>query len=157
MGYYRENKKNIGRFKFGYVSPWYIWAYDSASRTLRGLKAKANFTLAFPCDDRTTSLSSTVESWSSPNNNTNNDTRQCISLNKAAEDTRHNIDLNIAQEEFGRKVLHHIYKTRSPIYQRNRRPRRGAVHQTGMPRPFTFLSSLFSVCATCMIIASVQL
>lgn len=68
VGYYRENKKNIGRFKFG-----------------------------------STSLSSTVESWSSPNNNTNNDTRQCISLNKAAEDTRHNIDLNIAQEEFGRK------------------------------------------------------
>jgi len=103
VGYYRENKKNIGRFKFGYVSPWYIWAYDSASRTLRGLKAKVNFTLALPCDDRSTSLSSTVESWSSPNNNTNNDTRQCISLNKAAEDTRHNIDLNIAQEEFGRK------------------------------------------------------
>lgn len=77
-------------------------AYDSAARALRGSKAKTNFALVPPCDDRSTSLSSTVESWSSPKNNTNNNTRRSLSLNKA-EDITHKLDLNIAQEEFGRK------------------------------------------------------
>lgn len=53
-----------------------IWAYDSATRALSGQKAKTNFALAPPCDDRSTSLRSTVESWSSHNSNTNSDTRQ---------------------------------------------------------------------------------
>ncbi|CAN6447969.1 unnamed protein product [Victoria cruziana] len=40
-------------------------AYDAAARALRGPKAKTNFTYV-PAEDHITSMSSTVESWSSP-------------------------------------------------------------------------------------------
>lgn len=42
------------------------YAYDEAARALRGAKAKTNF--AVPCDDQSTSHSSTVESSSGPRN-----------------------------------------------------------------------------------------
>lgn len=44
-------------------------AYDEAARALRGAKAKTNF--AVPCDDQSTSHSSTVESSSGPRNQIN--------------------------------------------------------------------------------------
>lgn len=77
-------------------------AYDLAARALRGPKAKTNFALV-PSDDRSTSLSSTVESWSSPrnNNNTNTNNNNTKRSLVKSEESRNNIDLNLAQE--GRK------------------------------------------------------
>lgn len=52
-------------------------AYDEAARALRGAKAKTNF--AVPCDDQSTSHSSTVESSSGPRNQ--DDSKKAFNLN----------------------------------------------------------------------------